>query len=306
MIYRNFGKTNWQIGAVGMGTWNIGNQWGAVSDSEAFEVIRAGFDAGINLFDTSDAYGIPYGLSEQRLGVALKGIRHRAYIVSKCGLWGARTGLKINMGTPDMVRLCVHASMHRLNTDYIDVMLCHEPEIEDPSVYLEAFEMMKKSGEIREYGISTNNIEVLKRFNADGKCAVLETDYSVLNRNAESEILPYCIKHNIAVMARGPLAQGILAGKFTLDTVFDDNVRKSWNKDGKRREFYENGLAVADKLKAICESDDIAKTAVRYTISHPSAPVAIPGAKSPRQASGNAAAGAELLTDDIIKKIQNI
>ena len=306
MIYRNFGKMGWKVSSVGMGTWNIGNQWGTVSDEEAFAVIRSGFNAGINLFDTSDSYGIPYGLSEKRLGVALQGIRNRSYIVSKVGLWGSRTGFKIPMETPDMVRLCVHACLYRLRTDWIDVMLCHEPNIEDPSVYLEAFEMLKESGEIREYGISTNSLEVIKKFNATGKCSVVETDYSVINKSPENDILPYCQEHGIAVMLRGPLAQGLLSGKYDENTVFDDNVRKSWNIGGRNRDFYVESLKKVNALKEICNGEDVAQTAVRYVISHSCEPVAIPGAKTVSQAINNAKTGSKILDDEIYGKIKKL
>ncbi|MBN62211.1 MAG: aldo/keto reductase, partial [Gemmatimonadetes bacterium] len=92
MLYRDFGKTGWQVGAVGLGTWNIGNQWGAVDDQTAWGTVRAAFGAGMNLFDTAESYGVPNGLSEERLGTALAGIRDRAYLVSKIGNWGKRTG----------------------------------------------------------------------------------------------------------------------------------------------------------------------------------------------------------------------
>ena len=164
MIYRSFGKTGWNVSAIGMGTWNIGNQWGELSEAEAYATVMSAYENGINIFDTAEAYGIPYGLSEKRLGVALTGIRHRVYVVSKIGLWGARTGQKVPKTTVDMIRLCAHASLYRLRSDFIDVMLCHEYDIKDPSIYLEAFELLK-SGEIREYGISTDDLEVLKRFN---------------------------------------------------------------------------------------------------------------------------------------------
>lgn len=306
MIYRNFGTMGWKVSSVGMGTWNIGNQWGDVSDDEAFSVIRNGFEAGINIFDTSDSYGIPYGLSEKRLGVALQGIRNRSYIVSKVGLWGSRTGLKIPMETTDMVRLCVHACLYRLRTDWVDVMLCHEPNIEDPSVYLEAFEMLKQSGEIREYGISTNSLDVIKRFNAAGNCRVVETDYSVINKSPENDILPYCKEHGIAVMLRGPLAQGLLSGKYDENTVFDDKVRKSWNVGGRNREFYVESLKKVEALREICGDGDIAQMAVRYVISHDCEPVAIPGAKTPEQAINNAKTGSQLLDSETYEKIKRL
>ena len=186
-----FVKPEWKVSAIGMGTWNIGNQWGDIDHATAFGTIQSALSNGINLFDVADAYGIPYGLSEERLGQALAGRRQKAYVITKIGYWGRRTGEELSFTSIDMIRLCVQASLYRLRTDYIDVLLCHQGSIKDPGVFLKGFELLKEQGLIRSYGISTNDLEVLKRFNADNTCGVLETDYSLLNRSAESELLPY-------------------------------------------------------------------------------------------------------------------
>ncbi len=297
MIYREFGRTGWKVSAIGLGTWNIGNQWGEVDDVTAWATIRAAFDHGVNLFDTAESYGIPNGLSEERLGVALAGIRHRVYIVSKIGHWGKRTGQAVPKTTVDMIRLCAHASLHRLRTDWLDVLLCHEGDIEDPSVYLEAFEWLKQRGRIRAYGISTDSLEVLKRFNVNGTCDVVEVNYSLLNRAPEADIFPYCQERGIAILIRGPLRRGLLAGKYSLDTVFTDSVRAAWNPGGDRREEFERDIARIERLKQVLKpGEEMVTAALRFVISHPIAPVAIPGAKSPEQAIMNAKAGEKLLT----------
>lgn len=296
MIYREFGRTGWSVSAVGLGTWNIGNQWGELDDVTAWATVRKAFDCGVNLYDTAESYGIPNGLSEERLGVALAGIRDRVYIVSKIGHWGKRTGAGVPKTTVDMIRLCAHASLHRLRTDWLDVELCHEGNIEDPTVYLEAFEELKREGRIRAYGISTNSLDVLKRFNVHGTCSVVELDYSLLNREPERAMLPYCQEHGIAVLVRGPLAMGLLSGKYTADSVFDDAVRASWNTGEERARFLER-IARVERLKGLYQPGiEMVTAALRYTISHPSRPVTIPGAKSPQQAAINAAAGERELT----------
>ncbi len=278
MLYREFGSLGRQVSAIGMGTWNIGNQWGEVSDATAWATVRAAFDAGMNLFDTAESYGIPNGLSEMRLGEALSGIRHEVYVVSKIGHWGQRTGQAVPYTTVDMIRMSCHASLHRLRTDWVDVMLCHVADIEDPSIFLEAFEVLKERGKIRAYGISTNDLEVLKRFNADGACSVVEVDYSLLNMAPEDGLLPYCEEHGIAVLVRGPLRRGLLAGKYGLNTQFTDTVRDVWNEG-------------ASQQAVVKPAEEMVTAALRFVISHPARPVAIPGCKSPEQARMNAAAG---------------
>ena len=300
MLYRDFGKTGWQVGAVGLGTWNIGNQWGAVDDMTAWGTVRAAFEEGMNLFDTAESYGSPNGLSEERLGQALAGIRHRVYLVSKIGNWGKRTGFGVPKDTVDLIRLCAHASLHRLQTDWHDVLLCHEGDIEDPTIYLEAFEALIAEGRLRYYGISTNSLRVLESFNRHGTCAVVQIDYSLLNRDPEQDLLPYCQEHGIAVMVRGPLAKGVLSGRYDLESVFDDEVRSSFNRDGKERVAFENRIAQVEKLaRVIAPGSEMVTKALQYAFSHPVYPVVIPGAKSPIQARANAAAGdTELATSE--------
>ncbi len=299
MLYRDFGATGWQVSAIGMGTWNIGNQWGAVDDATAWATVRTAFERGINLFDTAESYGIPHGLSEERLGAALAGIRHRVYIVSKIGHWGQRTGQMVPKTTADMIRLCAHASLHRLRTDWHDVLLCHEGNLADYSVYLEGFEALVKEGRLRYYGISTDSLEALKRFNVNGTCRVVEVDYSLINRAAEAEFLPYCQAHRIAVLVRGPLRKGLLTGKYGRDSVFTDAVRANWNVGQERRAGFESDVALVERLKeALRPGEEMTTTALRYVISHPACPVAIPGAKSPEQAAMNAAAGDKTLSAD--------
>ncbi len=292
MLYREFGRLGWQVSAIGMGTWNIGNQWGEVDEATAWATVRAAYDAGMNLFDTAESYGIPNGLSEMRLGPALAGIRHNVYLVSKIGNWGKRTGQAVPKTTPDMIRLCGYSSLGRLRTDWLDVVLCHEANIEDPSVYLEGFETLKDEGVIRAYGISTNDLSVLKRFNAEGTCHVVEIDYSLLNLKPESTVLPYCQEQGIAVLVRGPLRRGLLSGKYTAESAFTDAVRSTWNPGTEQRAAYEAEVARVDALRAQYEAGvEMVTAALRYVISHPCAPVAIPGCKSPEQAKTNAQTG---------------
>jgi len=304
MIYRDFGRTGFRVSAVGLGTWNIGNQWGEVDDATAWSTVRAAHESGVNLFDAAESYGVPNGLSEERLGTALVGIRHQVYVVSKIGNWGTRTGQGVPKTTVDMIRLCAHASLHRLRSDYHDVLLCHEGSIEDPSVYLEGFRALQDEGRVRAFGISTNSLEVLRRFNADGSCKVVEVDYSLVNREPEEEFLTYCQKQCIGVLVRGPLARGLLAGKYTRDTVFDDEVRSSYNAGGEGRAKFEERMDAVDRLKHLLRPDEMVARSLQYVISHSSDPVAIPGAKSPEQAVANAAAGDAVLTDAELERLR--
>jgi myo-inositol catabolism protein IolS len=296
MLYRPFGTTGLNLSMIGMGTWNIGNQWGEIDESTALATVHAAVDGGINLFDTAESYGIPAGLSEERLGKALVGKRDQVHIVTKIGRWGRRSGQTVPMTTVDIIRLCTHASLYRLRTDYIDIMLCHEGKIEDPSVYLEGFELLQQQGYIRTFGISTDKLKVLKRFNVNNTCSVVEVDYSLLNRKAEAEFFPYCQEHNVAVLVRGPLHKGLLSGKYSADMTFTDTVRSEWYLDPVQQAKLESNFAKVERLKSHLTGPDMVTAALRFAVSHPIQPVAIPGAKSPDQVVINAQAGRQLMS----------
>ncbi len=304
MLYRDFGKTGMKVSAIGMGCWNIGDQWGQMDDATAWSVIRAAFDNGINLYDVAESYGVPNGQCEERLGAGLAGIRHRVHVVTKIGFWGNRTGQKVHKTTVDIIRLCCHACLHRLRTDWVDVLMCHFSDVENPEVWLEAFEVLKKQGKIRAGGISTDSLEVVKKMNINGTCDVVEFDYSLLNRESEEKLLGYCKENGIAVLARGPLAKGLLSGKYSAKTKFTDSVRSGWHSDDKAQAQMEAQIAEVEKFKKALPPDgQILEAALRYVISHPAEPVAIAGARSPEQAKTNASAGEKLLTDNERKKL---
>ncbi|MEM9087690.1 MAG: aldo/keto reductase [Cyanobacteria bacterium P01_F01_bin.53] len=300
MLYRDFGKTGIQSSAIGLGTWNIGNQWGHIDEAHAITTIRSAVEKGINIIDTAESYGMPAGLSEERVGKALEGIRDKVHIVTKMGRWGRRSGQMVPITTTDMVRLCAHASLYRLKTNYIDVMLCHEGKLAEQKLaktYLEGFQLLQQQGLIGSYGISTDRLDVLKLFNTSGNCSVVEVDYSLLNRNPDKEFLPYCQAHNIAVLVRGPLHKGLLSGKYSADTIFTDTVRSEWHKDDRTKEKLARKLTKIDNLKAaVPPGKEMVKAALGFVISHPIEPVAIAGAKSPAQVSINASAGNKLLS----------
>lgn len=304
MLYRDFGRTGWKISSIGLGTWNIGNQWGQIDDVTSWATVRAAYDNGMNLFDTAESYGLPNGLSEERLGTALAGIRHNVYVVSKVGNWGRRSGGAVPKTSVDMIRLCAHASLHRLRTDYHDVLLCHEGDIKDPDIYLEGFQALQQEGRLRCYGISTNSLEVLKRFNKAGGCKVVQVDYSLVAREPEDEFLPYCQTQKIAVMVRGPLARGLLSGRYTRQSTFADEVRSTYNEGGADRATFERRMDTVDRLRELIEPDDMVRTSLQYVISHATLPVAIPGAKSVAQAAANAAAGDDELSAEELERLR--
>lgn len=284
--YRRLGKTGWQVSTISMGCWGIGGQWGVVEEAEAIRTIHAAIDLGVNLFDTADAYGS--GVSEELVGKALRGRRNDLYIATKVGNFGRRQAVPLSYTSPLHIELCCDASLGRMKIDAIDLYQCHIGDLADPSIFLEAFERLVEKGKVRAYGISTNSLAVAEAFNRDGKCAAVQLNYSLLNRSAEVDLLPWCAANDVGTLLRGPIAQGVLAGKFTADAYFDDVVRIGWN-SGAGRELFLKRLEQVEQIRFLERPDrTLAQAALQWALTNPAVTCAIPGAKDVAQMTSNA------------------
>ncbi len=300
MEQRTFPKTGWNVGAIGFGAWGIGGQWGPVARDQAEQTLLAALDAGMTFLDTADAYGDPPGLSEEILGEVLHRERRRDQVIlaTKVGNFARRTGHPLPFTDPLHVELCCDASLHRLRTDRIDLYQCHigAPSPAQTEVFLEGFDRLLAKGKIRALALSTHLVGPCEAFNRDGRLAAVQLDYSLLHRAPENDLLPWCREHQVAAIIRGPLAKGLLAGKFGPDTRFTDSVRAGWNEGAGRDQFLKR-LETVDALRFLERpGQTLAQAALRFVLAHPAVTVAIPGAKSPDQARANAEAGDASLT----------
>lgn len=298
MQYRTFGKTGWQVSAIGMGCWAIGgNMWGPTDDNDSIAAIQASLDAGVNLLDTADAYGV--GHSETLVARALGRKRDGVFIATKFGNYARGQGHPLSYSGKYHVFLCCDASLHRLQTDVIDLYQCHIPNPTEPEMFLDALDELVEKGKIRAYGISTNSLDAVKAFNARGTCSVVQLDYSILNRRPEADLLPYCRENNIGTLIRGPLAMGKLTGKMTPQTAFPENdTRQNWITEENKAKFVAD-LEKVEKLRFLADDRrTMAQAALAFVLEHPGATIAIPGAKNPAQAVANAQAADITLTDD--------
>lgn len=286
---RILGKSEIPVTIVGMGLWAAGgDEWGDTDDQKILSAIDYALDAGVNFFDTADVYGM--GHSEELLGRAMKGRRDQFVVATKIG-WRNFDGER-NQSTYDSVEKFVagvESNLRRLDTEYIDVMQSHihyrEPTLE---IFLEGFQRLQQAGKIRAYGVSTSDFEYLQAFNRDGGCATLQIDYSILNRTAEAEILPYCQEHNIGVIVRGALAMGILTGKYDADTRFGpDDFRRRWHENPEEHEIYLQDLEKVEQLRSLAEDRTLAQLALQFVLAHPAVTTVIPGAKNTRQMRDN-------------------
>jgi aryl-alcohol dehydrogenase-like predicted oxidoreductase len=246
------------------------------------------------------------GRSEELVGKVLGKRPDDAYVATKVGNWGRRFGDELQFKTIHSIIECCHASLYRLRTDYIDLYQCHVGSPERPDLFVEAFELLKSQGKIRAYAISTNNPDALKALNANNACASCQINYSILARSAERELLPYCREHNIGVLLRGPIAMGVLAGKFSADSTFSDQVRSGWN-DGEAHQRFLKRVALADQLKALVTPQrSLLDVALQFTLAHPAVTCPIPGMKNAAQARANTAAADGTLSPQDLALIDQV
>ena len=306
---RRLGKSGIQVSKMGFGLWAAGGDyWGPTKDQKVLDAIDAALDAGINFFDTADVYG--GGHSEELLGRAMKGRRDQFVVATKIG-WVDFDGdaQRSAYDTVNKLVAGVESNLRRLQTEYIDVIQSHI-DFRDPTmeVFVEGFQKLQQEGKVRAYGVSTSDLDYLKAFNSNGGCATLQTDYSILNRTAEAEIFPYCIEHDIGVIVRGPLAMGILTGKFDPDWTFpEDDWRRRWQETPEEREIFLQDLEKVDQLRPLAEDRTMAQLALQFAMAHPAVTAAIPGAKNQRQLKDNVqAALLPPLTDEEMAHIDAV
>jgi aryl-alcohol dehydrogenase-like predicted oxidoreductase len=291
--YRKLGNSGLETSEIGVGLWAAGGDtWGKTEDQDIFDAIDYALDSGVNFFDTADVYG--GGHSEELLGRAIQGRRDKFILATKIG-WIDFDGDKGQSAytTVDKLVAGVDGNLKRLQTDYIDLIQSHI-SFRDPTmeIFLEGFQRLQRDGKIRSYGVSTSDFEYLKAFNADGNCASLQIDYSILNRTPEADILPYCQANQIGVIVRGALAMGILAGKFSPDTRFEEgDFRRRWHESPDEYQVFLEDLNKVESIRQLAVDRSLAQLAIQFVLAHPAVSTVIPGVKNVAQARANLQAG---------------
>ena len=290
---RMLGKSGLEVTEIGIGLWAIGgDEWGPVQDQNSLDTIEAALDAGINFFDTADVYGT--GHSEKLLGQAMEDRREKFIVATKIGWLGFdHEQGRSAYGSTEKLIAGVEANLKRLGTEYVDVIQCHI-DYQEPNLpyFLEGFQRLQEQGKVRAYGVSTSDFEYLQTFNAEGGTSTLQIDYSILNRTAEKEIFPYCQAENIGVIVRGPLAMGILTGKFDRETRFPEgDFRRSWHEDPEKYQTFLKDLEKVEQLRQLADGRSLAQLALQFVLANPTVSTVIPGAKRVDQLEENLQAG---------------
>ncbi len=317
MEYRRLGESELEVPAVIFGAWTIGGwYWGGADDTESIKAVEKALDLGINCFDTAPAYG--FGHSEQILAKAIKGKRSEVIIATKCGLrWDEKLGqlhfetrdssghvrmVFKNLSKDSIVYEC-EQSLRRLKTDYIDLYQCHWPDEATPlEETMDALMTLREQGKIRAIGVSNFTPRLMERCLMIGDLASHQCKYSLLARDVEKDILPFCMDSKLGVICYGPLGQGLLTGKVTMDRKFsDDDLRETfqvWFKPANRRRV----IGALERIEPIARKYDgtLAQLAINWVINQPGVTSAIVGARTASQVEENAkAVDFELSGDDL-------
>jgi len=309
MNKRTIGASGIAVHPIGIGLWAIGGtSWGSTEDAESLSTIDRALELGIDFFDTADVYGD--GHSEELLGRAMQGRRDRFVVGTKIGWVGFdRDAGHSAYTSAEEVISAVEQNLSRLKTDYIDLLQWHvnfrEATMEH---FVEGSARLVEQGKLRAFGVSSSDFGFIQEFFADGRAQSLQIDYSILNRTAEQEIFPFCRKNEIGTVVRGGLAMGLLTGKFTPESTFEDgDFRQAWTTDAEQRKQFLADLETVDRLKEAFPGTNLAQLALRFIISNPDVSVVIPGAKRVSQLEANfAAAEAGLLTSEEQRAIDEI
>jgi aryl-alcohol dehydrogenase-like predicted oxidoreductase len=314
MKYRSLGKTGWKVSEISFGAWAIGGSWGKQNDEESMATLHRALDLGINFIDTADVYGDGHS---ERLIAGLRRERKEEIVVA------TKAGRRLSPHAADgynakNLTAFIERSLKNLETDSLDLVQLHCPPTEvyyRPEVFA-AMDALVKAGKIRHYGVSVEKVEeALKAIEYPG----VETVQIIFNmfRHRPSELFfAEAKRRNIGILARVPLASGLLSGKLTLKTEFEADDHRKFNAKGEAFDQgetfsgvdYETGLAVVDELRALVPAGaTLAQWALRWILMFDAVTCAIPGARRPQQVEDNAkAANLPALSDAQMDAVQKI
>lgn len=287
------GKSRVYASTLGLGANAVGghNLFPGLDDETGKEIVRMALRSGITLLDTAYAYG--NGRSEELIGEVLQEDefdRSRVIIATKAAHDPENPGTKNN--SPEFLEKSVEDALRRLQTEYIDIFYIHFPDEATPkNEAVAALHRLKEAGKIRAIGISNFDLAQVKEANQDGYVDVVEDQFSLIHREAETELLPYLRENRISFVPYFPLASGLLTGKYSKEMTFDENDLRSKKADFKGERF-QTIIQKVDQMKEIAQRYDatVAQLVLAWYLKNPDITAVIPGAKKPEQVQANAQA----------------
>ncbi len=301
------GKSNVESTPLGLGTNAVGgnNLFPNLKDETGIQIVKTGLDSGITLLDTAFAYGM--GHSEELIGQAIKGYDRSKFVIATKAAQDTSDGdVKIN-NNPQFLKKSVDDALKRLQTDYIDIFYIHFPDDQTPKdEAVAALNEMKQEGKIKAIGVSNFSLDQIKEANKDGLVDVVEDQYSLLHRDAETEMFDYLRENNISFVPFFPLASGLLTGKYSEVVDFPENDIRHGNPDFTGERF-EKIVEKVNNLKPLADKHGIttAQLVLSWYIKNPDVTVVIPGAKRPEQVESNAKSLNVSLSDEEYAQIDN-
>ena len=314
MQTRKLGNSDLRITPVGYGAWAIGGSgwqfaWGSQNDNDSVAAIHRSLELGVNWIDTAAVYGL--GHSEEVVARALKSWSGpRPYVFTKCGLRWDTQGNVRKVLKSDSIQREVEDSLRRLSVDVIDLYQIHWPPEPDSGELEEGWSMLarlKQQGKLRWTGVSNFNVRQLRRAQAIAPVTSLQPPYSLVHREIEDQVLPYCLREGIGVIVYSPMASGLLTGAMTRERALKlpkDDWRKN-HPDFTEPQLSRN-LALVDRLQEIGRryNRSAGEVAVAWTLPHPAVTGAIVGARNASQAEGVMRVGDFRLTDEDVTEIE--
>jgi aryl-alcohol dehydrogenase-like predicted oxidoreductase len=319
MEKRKLGKSDLSVSPIVFGAWAIGGwMWGGADNKESLRAIHACLDHGISSLDTAPIYG--FGLSEELVGEAIKGKRDRYEIMTKCGMrWegtrgsyfftsndnsGIQREIYTYSGRESIIAEC-EDSLRRLGTYYIDLYQVHWPDSTTPiEEAMEAFRLLLEQGKIRAAGVSNYSVEQMDRASSVVDLTSNQVPYSMVRRDIEKDVVPWCMDNNCGILAYSPLQRGLLTGKITPDYPFapgdsrPESAHFKINNLIKTNKFLDKIKVLADEKKCT-----LSQLVIAWTLLQPGITVALVGARTEEQVKQNAGALKVKLSEDEVALI---
>ena len=313
---RTLGRTGYEITTVGFGAWAAGGPvgtganavgWSGQDDSESVAAIRRAVDCGVSWIDTAPIYGL--GHSEEIVARALHGMAERPLVFTKCGFVWDESGEITQVLERESIREQIERSLQRLEVDVLDLVQIHWPM---PDERIEegwtALAELKQEGKVLHIGVSNFSVEQLRRVGAIAPVETLQPPYSLLDRDAEREILPFAGGEDIGVIVWGPIAHGLLTGAWTrrrVEALPEDDFRRQNNQHFAEPAVTRN-LAFVERMRALAEQRGrtLIELALGWVLRDPYVTGAIVGLRRPEQVDEIVRAAQVRLEDDELAEIE--
>lgn len=314
MKYRELGRTGWQVSEVSFGAWAIGASWGKVSDDDSMAALHKAVDLGVNFIDTADVYGD--GHSERLVARLRKERSETIYVATKAGRrLSPHTADGFNKAN---LSAFVERSLKNLDTDALDLLQLHCPPTEvyyRPEVF-GILDDLVAAGKLRNYGVSVEKVEEALKAIEYPNVQSVQIIFNMFRLRPTERFFPEAIRRKVGILARVPLASGMLTGKMSRQTTFASDDHRNFNRQGGAFDVgetfsgvdYDTGLEVVDELKGVIpQGATMAQLALRWILMYDAVTCTIPGGKTPQQVEDNVrAADLPALTEDQMATVQRL